>query len=193
MKRFQAGTLAFATAVVAFSGLAMAQEQSQGVKLIAGNTELIRALSTKSATQGQAVAVKLTGTIKTAEGVELPRGTELLGRVDEVKASDNKGPSTLTLTFYQAHLKDGKTIAIKATVAAFAAAGDTEQLPAAVDPHATFDQVAGGATGVALHSSVQDKSSATFTDSRSNISLGAGTQLLVAVGAQSAQASTSAE
>ena len=193
MNRLKVRTFGFATAIVALSGLAMAQDQSQGLKLMAGNSELVHPLNSKSAAQGQAVTVKLTDSIKTPEGVELPRGTELIGRVDEVKASDKKGPSTLVLTFNQAHLKDGKTIAVKATLAGFAPAGGAEELPTAVDANGTFDQLADGATGVKLHSAVQDTTSGTLTNEHSNINFGAGTQFLVAVGVQSAQTSAAAE
>jgi hypothetical protein len=193
MKRLTLNAFGFATAVVALSGLAMAQDQSQGLKLMAGNTELVRALSTKSATQGEAVTVKLTDAIKTPEGVELPRGTELIGRVDEVKASDKKGPSTLVLTFSQARLKDGKTVAIKATLAGFAPAGGVEELPTAVAADGSFDQEPGSASGVTLHSAVQDKTSGTLTDGRRDLNFGAGTQFLVAVGVPSAQSTSAAE
>jgi hypothetical protein len=193
MKRLALNTFGFATAVVALSGLAMAQEPAQGVKLMAGNAVLVHSLSSKSATTGEAITVKLTSAIKTPGGVELPRGTELIGRVDQVKASDKNGPSTLVLTFNQARLKDGKAIAVKATLAGFSAAGGIQELPTAVPADGSFDQEAGSTSGVALHSAVQDKTSGTLTDGRRDINFGAGTQFLVAVGVPSAQTTSAAE
>jgi hypothetical protein len=193
MNRFRVSTIGFATAIVALSGLAMAQDQSQGPKLMTGNSELVRPLNTKSAAPGQAITVKLTSSIKTPEGVEIPRGTELMGKVEEVKASDNKGPSTLVLTFDQARLKDGKTLAVKTTLAGFAPAGQAPELNSVVAPDSTFDQQAEGHSGVALHSAVRDNASGTLTGEHSNISLGAGTQFLVAVRVQPNQASGAAE
>jgi hypothetical protein len=193
MNRLKMNTAGFATAIVALSGLAMAQDQSAGPKLVAANSELVRPLSSKSATQGQAVTVRITSSIKTPEGIEIPRGTELIGRIDEAKAADGKGPATLVLTFNQARLKDGKTLAIKATIAGFSPEDQVVDLPASVDPDGVFDQLAPGPSGVALHSAVQDKASGTLTDQRSNISLGAGTQFQVAVAVQSNQVTASAE
>lgn len=191
MHRLRVNTIALTAAVIALTGIAAAQDQSP--KLIAANSQLVRPLSSKSATQGQAVTVKLTGAIKTSAGVELPRGTELVGRVDEVKASDNKGPATLVLTFNQARLKDGKTLAVKATLVGFAPEGQAQELPVAVDSDSSFDQDPGASSGIVLHSAVQNKFSGTLTDNRHNITFAAGTQFLVAVGVQSAQSSAAAE
>lgn len=180
-------------AAFALSGTAMAQDHAQGVDLIAGNTELVNALSTKSATMDQTVVVKLTDPVRTPAGVVLPRGTELLGRVDAVKASDKKGPSALTLTFTQARLKDGKTLAIKATLVRFAPAGDMDEPPTSVAPDSSFAQEADGSSGIALHSAVDDKSSGTLTDNRRNISFVPGTHFRVALDVEPAQQSSAAE
>jgi hypothetical protein len=191
MYRLRVNTIALTAAVLALTGIAAAQDQSP--KLIAGNSQLVRSLNSKSATQGQAVTVKLAGAIKTSAGVELPRGTELVGRVDEVKASDNKGPATLVLTFNQARLKDGKTLAVKATLVGFAPEGEIQELPVAVGSDSSFDQDPGASSGIVLHSAVQNKVSGTLTDNRHDINLTAGTQFLVAVGVESAQSSAAAE
>jgi hypothetical protein len=191
MNRFRVSTFALAAAAIALSGVAAAQDQPH--KLVAGNTELVHPLSSKSAAQGQAVTVKLTGSIKTAEGVELPRGTELIGHVDEVKPSDNKGSSSLVLTFNQARLKDGKTLAVKATLVGFAPAGEVQELPVQVDADSSFDHDPGASSGVVLHSSVQSKSSGTLTGNHRDVSFTAGTQFLVAVDVQPAQATAAAE
>jgi hypothetical protein len=195
MNRFSVKAIGLATAVVTLSGLALAQDQSanQSLNLMTGNSQLVRPLNTKSAAPGQAVTIKLTDSIKTPEGVEIPRGSELMGKVDEVKASDNHGPATLVLTFNQARLKDGKTLPVKTTIAGFAAASEGTQLPSLIASDSTFDQEAESHSGVALHSAVQDKTSGTLTDQRSNISLNAGTQFLVAVSVQPTQTAGAAE
>lgn len=193
MKRRISNALGIATTFVALSGLAMAQDQSTGIKLTAGNTELVNSLDTKSATQGQAVTVKLTDSIKTPDGVELPRGTELLGRVDEVKASGDKSPSTLVLTFNQARLKNDKTVAVKATLINVASADGVNELPGPVGPDDTFDEAPGAIKNVALHSAVKDNTSGTLTDAHKNIKLAEGTQFLVAVGVEPSQQSAAAE
>ncbi|MGC2298695.1 MAG: hypothetical protein WA476_07830, partial [Acidobacteriaceae bacterium] len=44
--------------------------------LVGVNTQLDRALDSKSAAAGQVVTVKLAGTVTTQDGIKLPRGTE---------------------------------------------------------------------------------------------------------------------
>lgn len=193
MKRLIANALGLTAAFVALSGVAIAQDQTQTMKLMAGDTELVHTLDTKSAMPGQLVTVKLTDTIKTPEGVELPRGTELVGRVDQVKASEGKTPSKLVLTFNQAHLKDGKTLAVKATLVGFAPAGQVGELPTAVASDASFDQEPGAMGDVSLRSAVKQPVSGTLTNNHSNIKLGEGTQFLVAVGVPSSPSSAGAE
>lgn len=189
MKRLIWNVFGVATGLVALSGFAVAQglsqDSAQGMQLMAGNTELLHTLDTKSAAPGQNVAVKLTSSIETPQGVKLPGGTELLGRVESVKAYADNSPATLVLTFNQAHLKDGKTLAIKATLISVASADSSNGLPMAVGPDGAFEQEPGGLGAVALHSAVQQNVSGTLTDARHNIKLQTGTQLLVAVGVES--------
>jgi hypothetical protein len=83
---------------------------------------LVQALDAKSARPGQSVTAKLTSLIKTSDGVKLPSGTELFGRVDTVNGSEDKSASTLSLTFNQARLRDGKTLPVKATLVGFSPA-----------------------------------------------------------------------
>lgn len=193
MNRLIANALGLTAAFVALSGVAIAQSQTQAMNLMAGDTELVHSLDTKSAMPGQLVTVKLTDSIKTPDGIELPHGTELMGRVDQVKASEGKSPSKLVLTFSQARLKDGKTVPVKATLVGFAAAGGVGELPTTVAANASFDQEPGAMGDVALKSAVKQPVSGTLTNDHSNIKLGEGTQFLVAVGAPSSQSSAGAE
>src|ERR1700751_3994018 len=128
MKRIALIIFELATAVLAVSGSAVAQDQPQ-TQLVEGNAHLDNRLDTKSATQGEAVTAKLTDSITTSQGVKLPRNTRLLGHVDQVKASENGSPSTLVITFDKAQLKDGNEIAIKATIVAVSAQGEAKEIP----------------------------------------------------------------
>jgi hypothetical protein len=209
MKQFSMRILTFATVAVTISGMALAQDMSQSasnpaagnppqyvnqpMKLMAGNARLDRTLKTNSAVMGQAISARLTAAIHTPEGVELPRDTELLGRVDKVQASTDKGPAMLSVTFYQARMKDGKTLPIKAIVAAFASPSATEPLPQAVAADDSFDQEPGAIGDVALNSAVANRVSGTFTDAKGNFTLPQGTQLLIGVGVPSPQAAAGAE
>jgi hypothetical protein len=193
MKRIALIIFGLATAVLAVSGSAVAQNQPQTTQLVEGNAQLDNRLDTKSATQGEAVTAKLTDSIKTSQGLKLPRNTRLLGHVDQVKASENGSPSTLVITFDKAQLKDGSEIAIKATIAAVSPQGDPQGTPRNVASDGMFLQEAGTIAGVSLHSAVQDSSSGTLTGDHRNIKLAIGTELMVAIAAPSAAASSGAD
>src|SRR5271165_903332 len=132
MKRILVTVLGLATALLASTGYAVAQDQQPTTQLVEGNAQLDNSLNSKSAKQGDVVTAKLTSTVKTPQRVELPRGTKLLGHVDAVTASDAKGPSKLVLTFDKAQLKDGKEVAIKATIAGVAPADVFKEIPGEV-------------------------------------------------------------
>jgi hypothetical protein len=114
--------------------------------------------------------------------VKPPSGTEKFGRLDTGKASEDKSASTLSLTFNQARLKDGKTLPGKTTLVGFSPAGSSDMLPDSVAPDGAFDQEPGAIGAVAIDSEVQQKVSGTLTDAHHNFRLGQGTQLMVAVG-----------
>jgi hypothetical protein len=190
MKRIALTIFGLATAVLAASGSALAQDQPQTTQRVEGNAQLNHRLDTKFATQGEAVTAKLTDSITTSQGVKLPRNTRLLGHVDQVKASENGSPSTLVITFDKAQLKDGNEIAIKAIIVAVSAQGEAKEIPMNVASDGRFLQQAGTIAGVSLHSAVQDSSSGTLTGDHRNIKLASGTELLVAIGAPPATASS---
>jgi hypothetical protein len=175
-------SLGLASALIVLPGFALAQNQAGAVQLKPADAVLVQALDAKSAKPGQNVTARLTSSIETSDGVKLPSGTELLGRVDTVKASEEKGASTLSLTFNQARLKDGKTLPVKATLVGFSPAGSSDVLPGSVAPDGAFDQEPGAIGAVAMHSEVQQNVSGTLTDAHHNIRLGQGTQLMIAVG-----------
>ncbi len=185
MKRIAATVLGLTTALLASSGFAIAQ----ATQLVEGNAQLDSPVNTKSAKVGDVVTAKLSNNVKTSQGVELPHGTKLIGHVDQVAASNAKGPSKLVLTFDKAQLKDGKELPIKVTLAGVAPEDGHVDIPSTVASDASFDQLPGYIAGVSLHSAVQDNDSGTLTGDHHDINLSRGTQLLVAVAPQASQAS----
>jgi hypothetical protein len=184
-----------------FSGLALVSFLSVGAasaqSLVGVNAKLDRALDSSNATVGQSVTARLDGTV-TAGGTKLPRGTELIGKVAEVK---NEGsPVSVSLLFTSAKLKDGKDIPIKATVlAAFPQSGDyangesaVGQPPVQVDASSAFDQPPGGLGHVALTSAVKNQNSGTFTSTKGDFRLEAGTYLQVGIAPVSSGSSMNA-
>lgn len=194
-------SLGLATATFAFAGAAFAQpaastqsgamQPAQHWHLVGATVRLDHALSTRNTRQGQMVEAKLNGSVKTAEGVDLPKGTELMGRVDRVQASQNGGPSMLSLVFTKAELKDGHTVPVKVTVvgaypsdeAALAVNGDQTMgsAPQHVSSRARIDQEAGLLSHISMHSAVQSHNSARFEKKDGDFTLKAGTYLQVAI------------
>ena len=84
--------------------------------LAGGTARLNRAIDSQTARQGDAVEARLIDAVKTPDGVKLPTGTELHGTVSAVKASQDGGPSSISLRFDKAELKNGKTVPVKVTV-----------------------------------------------------------------------------
>jgi len=189
-------SLGVATASFLCAGAAWAQPSAQpgmgqSWNMVGANVRLQQRLDAKTAQQGQSVEARLNGTVKTASGLRLDRGTELWGKVDRVQASTNGGPSMLSVVFTKAELKDGRTIPVKVTVIG-AYPSNEEQMavngnetmppvPSHISSNTRIDQQAGMLHHVSLHSAVQSRDSGTFREARGNVKLGTGTFLQVGI------------
>lgn len=182
-------------AMVSLVGLGYASAQS----LAGVTTTLDHALESKSATVGETVTATLKESVK-ADGLDLPRGTELVGKVAEVKQAQNGGQASVSLVFTTAKLKGGKEVPVKATViAAFPQSADDGveggevtmgEAPRQVPLDGAY-QEPGALAHVAMNSSVKSSDSVTFTSSE-NFKLPAGTFLQLGVGGASGSTTTSA-
>jgi hypothetical protein len=180
-------------AMVSLVGLGSASAQS----LAGVTTTLDHALESKSATVGEPVTATLKGSVK-ADGLDLPKGTDLVGKVAEVKAAQNGAPASVSLVFTTAKLKDGKEIPVKATViAAFPRSADEGvegsgvmmgAAPQQVPSNGAYQQEPGALSHVGLQSAVKNGDSVTFT-SNGNFKLPAGTFLQLGVASASANGS----
>jgi hypothetical protein len=178
----------------ALTSVAAAQAAPENLQLISADAKLVETLDTKNAAQGQIVTAKLTSGVKNAGATELPKGTMLLGKVEQVRISTHNGPAQLSIVFDQARLSDGRTVPIKATLLG-AYPADTGEYwdetgaagpPAAVEPHIIpadekVDQEPGTLGQVSLQSSVRSNSSGVFLSKDRNIHLKTGTQFEIAV------------
>jgi hypothetical protein len=180
MKRIAITSLSIAALLSTFSGGGSSFAQSPSAQLTPGSALLGHSLDTKDAAAGQAVTAKLISPIETSEGLTLPRGTQLLGRIVDVQASHDKSPATLTLIFDKAKIK-GKEVPIKATLVAMGPQNTLPNAPAKVTSTDSFDQPEGELPGVSLHSAVQSDNSGVLTNKASNIRLDNGTEILLAV------------
>lgn len=180
-------------AILSLSAAAASAQSLSGV-----NTKLLTPLNSQTAKVGQAVAVKLDQSVKITSGQTLPKGTELLGTISEVKAAQGRTPASVAVVFTTAQLKDGNKIPVKATLlGATPPAGglntdESKMAPAQVDQRYAVDQEPGALPGVALKASVQDPASGTFSKDNGNFKLATGSNLQVGVGPASAAGATSA-
>jgi hypothetical protein len=168
-----------------------AQPSGQSWQLVGVTARLDHALDSASAQQGQKVDAKLDGTVKTAQGVKLEKGTVLMGTVTGVQVSANGGPSSLTLAFTTAVTKDGKQIPVKATMlSAYPSSSndlatygidDMGSAPRHIDPNENIDQESGLLNHISLHARVQAQDSGTFMKQDGNLKLAVGTYLQLGI------------
>ena len=166
--------------------------------LAGGTARLDHQLDSQTAQKGQRVEAKLDHNVKTADGTELPGGTQLEGTVAAVTASQNGGPGTISLRFDKAALKDGKTVPVKVTIIG-AYPNDENQLavygeqtmgpaPRHVAAKDRFDQEPGMLSHIAMMSRVSGHNSGTFTNKNGNVKLQRGTFLQVGIAPRAATA-----
>jgi hypothetical protein len=110
------------------SAAAQSQQQVQAV--------LSKSIDANKAKQGDAVEAKTTQALKGAGGVEIPKGSKLIGHVTEAKARNKESQeSALGIAFDQAVLKNGQTVPFHASILAVSAA----QATAAADSNMGMD------------------------------------------------------
>jgi len=159
---------------------------AQSTQLFSANAVLTHSLNSNGAKMGQSVTAKLTS----AASPQLPKGTMLIGKVDQVQSGN--GTSKLSITFNQARLGNGHEIAIKATLLgayppAVYSYDDTQNgaaplaQPRTVSSDEMVQQDPGTLNGIAMQSSVQSDTSGVFTSTNRNIKLDSGTLLQVAI------------
>ena len=100
--------------------------------------ELQSKLDTKEAKAGDAVVVKTTSPATMAEGVEIPKGSKIMGHIIDVaplgQGSEN---SRVTIQFDQAELQGGKNMPIRSVIQSVAPPGVSSGPDAAGGPPAT--------------------------------------------------------
>lgn len=103
------------------------QQPQRKLQMVPAQVTLDHTLDAKKAKQGEPVTAKLQQNVQIPDAQALPRNTVLEGHVDQVQASENKGDSTMVVTFDKAKLKDGQELPIKATVIAVSQPASMQQ------------------------------------------------------------------
>lgn len=173
--------LGLASASFLFGGAAMAQS----LTMTGVNARLNHTLDSKNAVPGQIVSVKIDHAVKTVDGIDLPKGTELMGKVDQVHSSENGGPATLSIVLNQAQMKDGKQVPVKATlIGAYPPGQHSDDLygtetmgpaPRHISMQEKVDQEPGVLSHTSMTSSVKSHDSAVFRKDNGDVRLAAGT------------------
>ncbi len=158
-------------------------------QLVSANAELQHGLDAKTAKQGDTVTAKLSQPVHVA-GTTLPRNTLLIGHIDAVQPSENKGVSKIVLTFSQAKLADGQQIAIKSTIVGVYPSG-TDLVPPSLSSELQVHQEPSSTHGFGLNSSVTDENSGTLSANGKNVHLADGTELQFAVAPATGAAASS--
>ena len=164
---------------------------SEAAQMAPALAVLTRELDTKNARPGQQFKAILSDTVHLKSGMELPRGTTLVGTIANEGAPEG-AKTALALRFTQADLKSGKTIPIEATIVGIAPPVDnvgnssSEQLPPqAWDGTESQFDIIGVLSNVDLHSRIAGENSGVFVSAmKSNIKLAERTQIALAIGAQ---------
>jgi hypothetical protein len=195
--RFYRPLLLSFAAIVAMASSYVGAQAAPEKMLVSADALLVQNIDSKNAAQGQAIMAKLTRNVKEAGQAELPKGTVLVGQVEQVEASNHDGLSKLSIVFTQARLRDGRTIPVKVTLLSASPAndgayyGETGPLPDVVEEdiisnHQAVDQEPGELGHVAMHSAFKDNVSAVFTSKDHNINLKRGTKLQIAIAPEAA-------
>ena len=201
--------IAVLSAALLLSGLANAQSTmdsedaanqsdqlatQQAAQMVAARAYLTHKLDARDAKPGAQFTAILSQAVQLKSGTKLPRGTELVGTIatDDMQVNGN---STLALRITQAHLKDGTTIPLKATIVGvwgpenenaqgYNVAPGEEEANDWNQNVLTVEQI-NAVSGVDLHSKVAADNSGVFVaKKKDDVKISAGSELALAIAEQ---------
>jgi hypothetical protein len=110
--------------------------------------ELQDKLDTKTAKTGDSIVVKITEPATTASGVEIAKGSKIMGHIIEVAAKGQDGDnSRVTIQFDQAQLKNGQNLSIRSVIQSVSPPGSSASPDAAGGSTAAGPSNGSAATG----------------------------------------------
>lgn len=157
-------------------------EQAEAQQMVPAQATFDKSFDAKKVQQGQQFEVTLNQKVKLKDSEELPRGTALEGTVVTDDMQSNGG-SKLVLRFTQAHLKDGKTIPIRATITGVYSQGSLDAEYGGDWTPSQLDIEQNEAMhGIDLHSRIGAENSGTFeTKNKGDVKFDRGSTLALAI------------
>jgi hypothetical protein len=183
------GIAGTALSLSAFAMTQHVQPRTGAGQPVAANAVLQTDINAKTAKVGDVVTAKLTASVLIPGGEELRRNSTLIGRVDQVQAAENKGISTVVLTFDKAQPKNGQPIAIKSTIVGIYPE-DTNVLPPDLHQQLQVEQEPASAHGYSLTSDVRGSNSGVLKADGKNVRVERGAELEFAMGPTAAAPTT---
>jgi hypothetical protein len=185
----------------------LSQAVSEAARMVPAQAQLAQNLDANNLQPGEQFKAVLRNKIHLKNGVELPKGTTLVGTVANTATAANEtaiqdAKSKLALQFTQAQLKGGQTIPIEATIVGVTppATQDDAQAemlynapPESWDGRTVSFDVNNALSGIDLHSSIAGQDSGVFTSQKNDLKLGARTQIALAIGPQTNSGSNGGE
>ncbi|HEX3968714.1 MAG TPA: hypothetical protein VHW70_12160 [Edaphobacter sp.] len=132
------------------------------------NGELVSRLDSKTAKTGDSVTVQTKASVKTSDGIEIPKGSKLVGHVMGVHPSAAGDNSQVVLQFDHVELKGGQSVPVHSQIQSIGPAGGAasaavSEAPAAgtSNPNASGTAGASRASGAPQSASGGDSAAAT--------------------------------
>ena len=165
--------------------------QAETLEMVSARVAVTSGLDAAKAKAGDQISTRLAKKITLKDGKQLPAGTKILGVIAEDDMQAN-GKSELALTFNQAQLKDGTTIAIKATIVGVYGPESEDMQGYPIAPgdevtgtwkgHPDAVEEIGALPGIDLHSNVTSQNSGELVStSKHDFKLKYGTEIALAV------------
>jgi hypothetical protein len=171
------------------------QSDAIAAQMVPARAYLKNKLDAKHAQPGTTFTANLSESVQLKNGPKLPRGTQLTGAVT-ANDTQTDGTSRLALTIAEAHLKNGETIPVKATIVGvwgpedetaqgYNVAPGEQEANDWTESFLTIDEV-NATPGTDLHSEIASQNSGVFVTKKKNsdVKLAAGSELAVAIAKQ---------
>jgi len=164
-------------------------QQQEAAQMVSARAHLVNALDARKTRSGGQFEAVLDKAVRLKDGVELPHGTVLVGKVATDQMHSN-GTSRLALRFTEARLKDGKAVPIRVMIAGIGAPADAGYYAGSSDTPIAWNKdmlqmdQEGAINDVDFHSNISAPDSGVFVAAgKDDVKLLAGSQLSLAIAA----------